>query len=70
MSDVKCESVLEKLEENSEFGVTWFEKKYMTLNTDKRHLIASRTKYEHVWVKLVKDKIWESNNVNYWWTYF
>ena len=37
----------------------------MTLNTDKRHLIASRTKYEHVWVKLVKDKIWESNNVNY-----
>ena len=27
------------------------------------HLIVSGTKYEHVWVKLGKDKIWQRNNV-------
>ena len=57
--DVKLESVLGKLEENSESLVTWFEKSYMKINTDKCHLIVSGTRYEHMWVKLGKDKIWE-----------
>ena len=48
---------------NSESAVTWYEKNYMKLNTDKCHLIISGTKYEHVWVKLGKDKIWKSNNL-------
>ena len=61
--DVDLESVLEKSEENSELVVTWFEKDYMKLNTDERYLIVCGKKYEHVWVKLGKDKIWESNNV-------
>ena len=26
-------------------------------------MTVSGTKYEHLWVKLGKDKIWESNNV-------
>ena len=36
----------------------------MKMNTGKCHLTVSGTKYEHLWVKLGKDKIWESNNVN------
>ena len=56
--DINLESVLEKLEENSELARTWFEKNYIKLNTDKYHLIVSGTKHdEHVWVKLGKDKI-------------
>ena len=50
--DFNLELFLEKLRENSELAVTWFEKYYMKLNTGKRHLIVSGTKYEHVWVKL------------------
>ena len=57
------ESVLEKLEENSELAVTCFEKNYVKLNTDKYQLIVSGIKYKYVLVKLGKDKIWESKNV-------
>ena len=35
----------------------------MKLNTDKCYLIISGTKHEHVWIKLGKDKIWDSSNV-------
>ena len=58
--DVDLKLVLEKLEENSELAVTWFEKNCMKLNTEKCRLMVSGTKYEHVWVKLGKDKIRES----------
>ena len=60
--DVNLESVLGKVEENSEVAVIWFEKNYMKLNTDKCHLIVSGKSYENVWVKLGKDRIWKSNN--------
>ena len=33
--DANLESVLKKLEENSELAITWFEKNYMKLNTNK-----------------------------------
>ena len=61
--DIKLESVAEKLEENSESAVPWLEKNYTKLHTDKCHQIVSRIGSEHVQVKLVKDKTWESNNV-------
>ena len=61
--DVNSEPVLEKSKENSELAVTWFEKNFMKLNTDKCHLIVSGTKYEHVWANLGNDKILESNNI-------
>ena len=47
------------MEENSELAVTWFKKKFIKLNTNKFYLIVSGKKYEHVWVKLEKDKIWK-----------
>ena len=51
------------MEENSELAVTWFEKKFIKLNTYKFYSVVSRKKYEHVWVKLEKDKIWKIINV-------
>ena len=57
------ESVLDKLEGNSELAIFWFQNNYMKLNTDKSHLLVSRTKYEHSWAKTGDDKIWESNKV-------
>ena len=35
----------------------------MKLNTGKCYFIVFGTKYEHLWVKIGIDKIWESNNV-------
>ena len=43
--------------------IFWFENNYMKLNTDKCHLLVSRTKYEHSWAKVGDDKIWESKEV-------
>ena len=56
---------MEKLEENSEIPITWLEKNCKKLNTEKCHFIVSGTKYRQVWVKIGKDKIWESNNVRF-----
>ena len=35
---------------------------YMKLNTDKFHLLISG-KNEQMWEKLVRDRVWESNDV-------
>ena len=35
----------------------------MKLNTDKCHLLTSGSKYEHFWVQIGKDRIWEDNEV-------
>ena len=35
----------------------------MKLNTDKCHLLISGNKFEHMWVKLGEDKIWENTTV-------
>ena len=39
IGDVNLEWALKKLEEKSELAVTWFEKNYIELNTDKYNLI-------------------------------
>ena len=61
--DETLESVLEKLEGNSELEVFWFENNYMKINNDKCHLLVSGTKYEHSWAKIGNEKIWKSNEV-------
>ena len=48
-------SVLEKLENNFELTIAWFEMNYMKLNTDKCHLLISGNKNEYMWVKLDED---------------
>ena len=35
----------------------------MKLNTDKYHLLISGHKYEHQWVQIGKDMVWEENKV-------
>ena len=62
--DETFESVLDKLERNSELAIFWFETNYMKLNTDKYHLLVSGTKCEHSWAEIGHDKIWKSNKVN------
>ena len=39
--DSNLESLLERLEHNSELAIAWFEMNYMKLNTDKCHLLIS-----------------------------
>ena len=61
--DSNLKSVLEKLENNSELAIAWFEMNYMKLNTDKCHLLISGNKNEYMWAKLDEDIVWESNDV-------
>ena len=55
--------LLQKLERNSELAIHQFEGNYMKLNTDKCHLLISGHKYEHQWVQIDKDLVWEENDV-------
>ena len=57
------ESVLERLEYNSELAIAWFEMNYMKLNTDQCQLLISGNKNEYICAKLDEDIVWESNNV-------
>ena len=63
VSDLCLKTVMEKLEEDSEIAITWFECNYMKLNTDKCHLLVSGHKFEEMWMKVGKDCIWESKEV-------
>ena len=36
---------------------------YMKINTDKCHLLVLENKNGQMWVKLERDKVWESNDV-------
>ena len=61
--DSNLNSVLEKLEDNAELAIAWFEINYMKRNTDKCHLLISANKNEYMWAKLDEDIFWESNDV-------
>ena len=63
VSDLCLKTVMEKLEEDSEIAITWFECNYMKLNTDKCHLLVSGHKFEEMWMKVRNDCIWESKEV-------
>ena len=57
------EQVSIRLEHDSAIAICWFESSCLKVNTDKRHLLVSVNKNEHMWVELGNDKIWESNTV-------
>ena len=44
----------------SYLAIQWFENNSMKLNQEKCHLLVSGFKYENVWAKIGKTKIWES----------
>ena len=53
-------SLINRLEYDSYLATEWFENNSMKLNQDKCHLLVSGFKYENVWAKIGKTKIWES----------
>ena len=58
--DRDVNSLINRLEHDSYLTIEWFENNSMKLNQDKCHLLVSGFKYENVWAKIGKTKIWES----------
>ena len=63
VSNLNLNVVLEKLEENAEICLNWFNNNYMKMNPDKSHLLLSGKKTEQMWVKVGNDNILETNEV-------
>ena len=61
--DLNLEVVLTQLEEGSELVIAWFQNNFMKLNTDKCQLLVVGHKFEHTWVRVGPDKIWEDHSV-------
>ena len=61
--DKDLQFILTKLENHSDIAIKWFENNYMKMNSDKCHLFISGHKFEHLWVKISNDKIWETRTV-------
>ena len=55
--------LITNLEHDSKIVTAGFENNYMKLNEEKCHFIISGHKYEHIYAKIGKIKIWESNQV-------
>ena len=63
MCHKNLKELLEKLERNSELAIHWFEDNYIKLHSGKCHLLISGPKYEHQRAQIVKDMVWEENEV-------
>ena len=58
--DKDLNSLINTLEHNSYQAIDWFENNSIKLNQDKCYLLLSGFKYENIWAKIGKTKIWES----------
>ena len=58
--DKDVNSLINRLEKDSYLVIECFENSSMKLNQDKCHLLVSGFKYQNVWAKIEKTKIWES----------
>ena len=58
--DKDLNSLINRLEHDSYLAIEWFENDFMKLNQDKCNLLVLGLKYENVWAKSGKTKIWES----------
>ena len=58
--DKDVNSLINRLEHDSYLVIEWFENNSMKLNQDKCHLLFSGFKYENLWAKIGKTKIWKS----------
>ena len=63
VSNSNLNVVVEKLEENAEICLNWFNNNYMKMNPEKSHLLLSGKKTEQMWIKIGDDKILETNEV-------
>ena len=60
--DTDLKSLIQRLEHDSLLAIEWFEHNSMKLNEDKCHLLVSGYKFENIWAKIGKAKIWESKS--------
>ena len=58
--DRDLSNLVRRLEHDSLIFIEWFESNYMKLNESKCHFLLSGHKYEHCFVNIGKEKIWES----------
>ena len=58
--DKDVNSLISRLERDIYLAIEWFENNSVKLNQGKCHLIVSGFKYENVWAKIGKTKIWKS----------
>ena len=59
--DKDLNTLINRLEHDTELAVEWLENNFMRLNQDKCHLLVFGQKHETVWAKIGETKIWESN---------
>ena len=52
--------LLIRLTHDSSLAIDWLEYNHMKLNSDKCHLLFAGHKYEHLWIDIDGNKIWES----------
>ena len=55
--------MLADVEHDRSILLEWFYDKFMTLSTDKYHLLVSGHKHKHMFVSLSDETIWEENKV-------
>ena len=58
--DNDLNSLINILEHDSHLAIEWLENNSVKLNQDKWRLLVSGFKYENIWAKIGKTKIWES----------
>ena len=59
--DKELNEVIRCLEHDSCLAIEWFENNYMKLNKDKCKILFAGHKFEHMWLDVGNNRIWESN---------
>ena len=59
--DKELNEVIRCLEHDSCLAIEWFENNYMKLNKDKCNVLFAGHKFEHLWLDVGNNRIWESN---------
>ena len=54
--------VIRRLEHDARLAIEWFESNYMKLNSSKCKVLIAGHRFEHLWLDLGNNKIWESTN--------
>ena len=60
--DIDISNLIRRLEHDALIAIEWFESNYMKLNKKKCHFLITGHKYEHLYVNVGKNQIWESSS--------
>ena len=61
--DKNLNFVMQRLQQQSNIALKWFEDNNMKMNSGECHLFVSGNKHEKMWAKICDDQIWESRTV-------